>query len=485
MPLHKEAPLVTHPKSRIPRLPVMAAWFTVLSAGLLVQVMWLNFHQSSQPWQVYQRRYLQAQGLAGQPQVIQLTLPSGKVELCLTCHEGIEEISPSHPVQVFGCTSCHGGNGLSLDQNEAHAGLRGGGNPADLRVAAESCGTGPNGEACHSGRDNPELNVVDRIAQSPMASKAGEINQLRLAFGLQQNVDTPAFPVNGPPSDIPHPLGSRAQEEKFQQNCLTGCHLWDGAYGDTSRTYSGGCAACHYLYNSNRTYQGADPTIPKDQPGHGAFHRLTASIPYTQCNACHNQGVHSLVTMKFDKRTDLPADPPSATSPAAAWAARVRAYYIPGEVYARCEVSLDCIDCHGRHDTMGDPRRDGQPAGNKYQAQTTRCYDCHGTTDRPPQSTVVADPNEYVFSDPRWTQPGFPALKVGDRVGMTGAGELMPFLRFEGGRVVLYSKVTGKPFNVPLVQGSACQQKPDEQSADACHRCHDVSATAHTQPPVN
>src|SRR5512136_951725 len=68
-------------------------------------------------------------------------------ELCLTCHDGIEEISPSHPVAAFGCVICHGGNALALDKNLAHAGLRGGKNPADFTVVEASCG----GSQCHSG----------------------------------------------------------------------------------------------------------------------------------------------------------------------------------------------------------------------------------------------------------------------------------------------------------------------------------------------
>lgn len=468
-----------------PRLPIPALSFALLSLGLLAQVMWLDLRQGpQQEWQIYQRRYFQQEGTQGEPQVINLTLPDGRVERCQTCHLGLEEISPSHPVEVFGCTSCHGGNGLSLDKTEAHRGLRGGGNPGDLRAAQESCGTGADGTACHSGREHPELNMVGRLPQSPMASKAGEINQVRLAFGLQKDAEQPAFPVNGSPADIAAPLDGHPLEDTFQKNCLSQCHLWGGAYGDAGRTYSGGCSACHYLYNRTGTYEGKDITIPRGEPGHGAYHRLTAGIPYTQCNACHNQGIHSLVSMTFEKRADLPAWHVAPSNDGAAWAARVREYYIPGESYARCEVSLDCIDCHSRHDTMGDPARDGSPVGNKYQAQSVRCYDCHGTTQRPPQSTVIQDPNDPALIDPRWSQPGFPTLKVGDRVGLTGAGETLPFLRFEGDRLVQYSKVTGKPFAVPLAYGSACRQDPTDQSADACHTCHDVSATVHAQPPA-
>ena len=36
---------------------------------------------------------------------------SDEPEYCLTCHQGIEEISSAHPVEVFGCVRCHGGEG--------------------------------------------------------------------------------------------------------------------------------------------------------------------------------------------------------------------------------------------------------------------------------------------------------------------------------------------------------------------------------------
>ena len=40
-----------------------------------------------------------------------------KGQKCLTCHTGIEEISPNHR---FSCTSCHGGNGKANSKKSAH-----------------------------------------------------------------------------------------------------------------------------------------------------------------------------------------------------------------------------------------------------------------------------------------------------------------------------------------------------------------------------
>src|SRR5207248_2311127 len=65
---------------------------------------------------------------------------------------------------------------------------------------------------------------------------------------------------------------------------------------------SSGCTSCHVLYANDRdpSHSGpiaaaghtglsktADPTIPKDEPGHPIQHRLTNAIPSSQCMVCH------------------------------------------------------------------------------------------------------------------------------------------------------------------------------------------------------
>jgi len=76
---------------------------------------------------------------------------TGEPEYCLTCHSYLPEISPSHPVEVFGCVLCHGGERLALETDLAHSTLRGGKNPSDLNVVSQSCG-GSNCLRAASGR---------------------------------------------------------------------------------------------------------------------------------------------------------------------------------------------------------------------------------------------------------------------------------------------------------------------------------------------
>lgn len=115
-----------------------------------------------------------------QPKPVALTPTlTGKVEYCLTCHSDLPEISPSHPVETFGCVICHGGEPLALDANLAHSTMRGGNNPSDLQVVEASCG----GANCHSGPADQHQDHIARVLSSLQATYAGAIASVRYTFG--------------------------------------------------------------------------------------------------------------------------------------------------------------------------------------------------------------------------------------------------------------------------------------------------------------
>src|SRR5512141_1352101 len=116
------------------------------------------------------------------PRSITPTL-TNQPELCLTCHDGIDEISAAHPTDAFGCVLCHGRNALALDKDLAHAGLRGGKNPADFSVVEASCG----GSQCHSGAAADHNDHIQRAQTSIQGTDAGAIAQVRRSFGAQSN----------------------------------------------------------------------------------------------------------------------------------------------------------------------------------------------------------------------------------------------------------------------------------------------------------
>jgi len=418
------------------------------------------------------------------PEIINLVLPNGKVERCKTCHIGLEEISNSHPSNTFGCAICHGGNPLSLDETTAHAQMFGGGHPGSLSVASLSCGgTGANGVSCHSGNHEAAKNLVDSVKTSIMSTKAGELSVVRMTFGLDKTKDVPRLTKGEVAYLYPSPLQGRPNEGSFQQNCLNQCHQSGGELPQQEASQfknqseskgqiqANGCESCHVLANPTHTYMGDDTTIKGNKTGHGMVHSLTTQIPYTQCNECHNQGSHDPIKMEFSVRSDMVKVIRDWSTGDSIWTDRLSDYYLPGEIFARCEVSLDCIDCHTRQDVMGDEKLHT----SQYDAVHIQCLDCHGTKEKPPITKKIENPNDLTFQDPI-TNPKFPALKKGDEIFMTTKGEELPFLRHNGDNWIQTSRVTGKTFKIPLVIGSSCKQTSDEQGADSCHKCHNRTA---------
>ena len=393
---------------------------------------------------------------------------TGQPELCLTCHDGIEEISASHPQDAFGCVICHGGNALALDADLAHAGMRGGKNPSDFSVVEASCG----GSECHSGSAEDQRDHIHRSTTSIQATYAGAIAQVRRSFGAQPDGvalygvyavgDDHVRSASAVPSLAefdPVALGDPQPVVDFAANCMR-CHLFAEPSAQPYGYRSTGCAACHTPYASDGRYRGGDPVIDKTQPGHAAAHRMTTAIPYTTCNACHNRGNYSLRQMAFLPRTDLPSSGEPLPED------RLRDYYQPIGQFTLCEWKLDCVDCHTSSEAMGD----GDLYSSKLDIQYIQCRTCHGTLTEPPTTATITDANDVELRRARLN--GNTTLQVGDTVLLTERGEKMGAIQLVDGKLVQTMKVTGEQLEIPLVKGTACEQKPDEQESRYCHECH-------------
>ncbi len=460
----------------------------------LIMFSWAVRAYGSSPWQEWQTKYFQARiaELQGnmsmvrdeeqarklkqeikewqdkKPAVQVIRLPDGRLELCRTCHLGIEEISPSHSSDSIGCTVCHGGNPLSLDEKTAHAGMYGGGHPGRLDVAGLSCGGGSEATGqCHSGQRQETDNQVDLMATSLMAGKGGELSMTRYMYGL----DIPPRILLKPgeiAAGVPAPFNHRAEEPLFKQNCLSSCHQGGGELlGQNAQ--ANGCESCHVISNWQHTYEGQDVTM-RGKPGHGMVHSLTVQIPYTQCDQCHNQGEYNLYTMHFTPRPDLNRVKSSPGPDKESLATRWQNVYSPGLVFTKCEVDLDCIDCHTRQEAMGD----GEMHFSEWDALKIQCRDCHGTQTAQPLEWKITDKSDLAWAEAR-INPVFPPLKMGDVILKTAKGEELPYVRLENGKWFLYRKTNGEKYQIPQVIGSKCRQDPDKQSSDDCHKCHDVS----------
>ena len=374
---------------------------------------------------------------------------TGQEEYCLTCHADLPEISSSHPVASFGCVACHGGERLALDADLAHSTMRGGRNPSDLSVVEASCG----GSECHSGDSALERDHIPRVMTSLQATYAGAIANIRYSFGAQPDLmahlgiyavqaEEPPLPGQSAFLGIFDPQTESSPEVlAFAQNCLT-CHLSAEPLEGPEYSRLTGCAACH------------TPTAGTDlsQP----LHKLTIAIPYTQCNTCHNRGNYDLRQMEFVPRTDHPTD-------------RKNDYYQPIAQFTLCEYELDCVDCHTRQEAMGD----GHLYNNQAELQYVQCQTCHGTLTDLPRTKTINSQDDIVLRQ-AFLNPVLD-LKVGDRVIETERNEeLWNMRQLADGSFEMVSKVIQTRYQVPLVMGSACQQKPDEQESRYCHECHAV-----------
>jgi len=126
----------------------MEKWLGISGLVLTVVLGWTLWDASQQEWQRYQEAYYSeavrlaqrgaqrewAQNLRMEIRQIQLN-GEGTVERCVTCHLAYDNplfqnfpeplrthtsILESHPVERFGCVSCHGGEGRAVTTLEAH-----------------------------------------------------------------------------------------------------------------------------------------------------------------------------------------------------------------------------------------------------------------------------------------------------------------------------------------------------------------------------
>lgn len=387
---------------------------------------------------------------SGQPKPTAL-IPTltGEAEYCLTCHSDLEEISASHPLETFGCVLCHGGERLALNAELAHSTMRGGANPSDLSVVEASCG----GSSCHSGNARENRDHIQRVLTSVQTTYAGAIAQIRYTFGAQPDL-TAGFGIEAVQAyqqtdtkALPYLLKFNLSQEisppiiTFATNCLN-CHLRSDPLPEEKFDRFTGCAACH------------TPSAGNDQQQ--SIHKLTTAIPYTRCNTCHNRGNYDLAKMQFELRSDRPYD-------------RLHDYYQPIAQFTLCEWTLDCDDCHTRHEAMGD----GNLYGSKADIRYIQCRTCHGTLDELPLTRTIQSPDDLALRM-AFLNPVID-LKVGNTILVTEKGEpLWNIRQLVDGTYEMFGKATGQRFTFRPVKGTACQQKLDQQESQYCHECHSV-----------
>ncbi len=445
-------------------------------------------------------------------------------EGCLSCHKGIEAIMPPESpmmqqIQALGaaagdpegCVVCHGGNPTATTKEEAHTGApemlaNGRGpktfypDPGSIWISERTCGQ------CHAG-------YTYRLNLSLMQTEAGKIAGNLHTWGLPEAQDGKVpygnyavTDTDGPVPQVgteaykqymqeliaryPHqfpdhlealPNPSVEEIEKdpklaaltYQRHECQRCHV--GVNGREKRgDWRGmGCSSCHIPYSNEGFYEGNDPTIPKDQPGHPLVHRIQSTrevkvqvgeleysgIPVETCNSCHNRGKRIGVT--FQGLMEFPYGSPFNEAGEKQPKHHTKQYlFIADDVHHRGEPGkggMLCQDCHTTIEMHGD----GNIPGTTLAQVEIECTDCHGTPDKYPWELPLGFGEEFgreLPDVPRGlADEPLPESNLGTRYPkgdgylLTARGNPFGNVVKQGDKVILHS-ATGSDFEVPLLK---------------------------------
>jgi len=304
---------------------------------------------------------------------------------CMSCHKGIEAISPNHP---FACATCHlrpkDRHSKRLTSHQAI--LR---NPSDPRFARQFC------LPCHE-------KEISTLEHSLHWSMAGIINQTRFLWGAQKTAVPAIYGVKGPLKPLPESDFSKTPDKPadlvddfLRRRCLR-CHLHTKGPGGIGFYRSTGCAACHMHYDDDGRYRGKDSAISKTKTGYPVKHAWTRHIPNEQCLHCHHQNhVGADYEGLFEHDYNDVFRSPLVEGKAKPRDHGLDYHHLSKDVHA--EKGLWCIDCHTKKDVMGN----GVFYCYQMEVPKRSCGDCHGGFEEhlpdPSISSISKEKGGYYF----------------------------------------------------------------------------------------
>ena len=249
---------------------------------------------------------------------------------CMSCHSTYGSLDKSHPIEVFGCATCHGGNKFATNKEDAHLSIIL--NPSRLEHADKSCGK------CHS-------EIISRVKLSMMETQKGIKDVLS-----EQWVEKS---VGFEDKEFAHGL----VDSHFSKACAS-CHVnqKEENFNDKTLSKGGGCANCHRVEN----------TIKEKHT------KFTTKIESQTCLKCHNRS-NRIGISYFGKFESEGYGTPYKDGNFSNKLDTHRFYYeLPADVHHQ-KVGLDCIDCHTEIGVMGD----GKEHAHMEDAVDINCKDCH------------------------------------------------------------------------------------------------------------
>ena len=502
-------------------------------------------------WSFWQERFLSSTQPATTPVIkevhVTATLPdypwvkvagykNRPVERCITCHDGIASVSPSHPVE-FGCSVCHGGEPESVEKEQAHATLiydpeagTGKRNPSSLSVVEQSCGQ----LYCHAGHADDDRNHVARVKKSMMNTMAGVVSGLRYQWAGQgqKTARYGTLSIADIDGSVPHHEGALDKLEKvpffssttipksilsqsvpvsrhpadriLRQQCFQ-CHLDSPPAEGQYR--SQGCSACHFEYSSNGLYEGNDPTISQSEPGHARFHKIRAIPARSTCVQCHRSFAMQTLGSATEPREepDVEEETEEAVNTLPLASNNTRDAIQEDEAPAQEPETLnDVIKQADSSSTLGRTEdvslfiSKGQVKKDVHTAKGMDCTDCHTQLDIMGDGNLYSKQHEAVeircetcHGDSRAypyisqiTEPDDSVIrvskhykngsnKIGDWMAVSQRSRKMTNVKVQDGTMVTIGKQTGKVHEIPLVKNSLdAHSIPQHQDHLECSACH-------------
>lgn len=443
--------------------PIGKIFKVLLGIIILCSISYIIYYYVSL-WDAYSTEEKQlslSQMPAGHPDIsdIKPTKFPAEDSHCLACHQGIEPARPlqSHMMKLIlekgavlgdpnGCVVCHGGNPNETENKVmAHSGTPKGSAlkeftpvPGALQVNENTCGL------CH--KDH-----TYNVHRSIMNTDAGKMKAITWSFGIDtenknhvygdHDIDDPdgseprfgseayksymkemaaGFPGQYPTElkQIPEVslehINSMPEQAAFTylRNC-NACHLSNK--GKQGRGYyrGMGCAACHNLYSNEGFYEGGDPSISTDKPGHVMIHSMQGSrksginingqhlsgVQVSTCAACHSAGRrigHAYQGLMALGHGDNRGPFNEKGLPQESNAGYVFKY-IKNDAHHRIEkdgkmvTGLLCQDCHTTNAMHGN----GNIGSTTLATIEIECADCHGTPTHYPWELPLGYGDEF------------------------------------------------------------------------------------------
>jgi len=374
----------------------------------------------------------------------------GTGDSCTACHRRLEHVTPIHGE----CSDCHGGDPKAGDKGTAHASLRGPANPSAPDTWGEACGR------CHRYQ-------LERVRSTIMQTNAGMIRNIQLTWeGEDGRAYTTTggkqFDAGGTPVEYAAVEDLDNLSGELYRKFCSRCHVGSGNAESYASAHAAGCAACHFPWNNEGSYNGNDKTM-RGRGGHSASHAMTA-LPDTQvCSRCHNRSGRIAFSYQglYDGNNGLVPTSGGEGGPLMTSGARNLTHITPDVHFT---AGMECIDCHTLRDVMGD----GFAYRNMYLQTETACEDCHGSGRGVPRYREITRENDEALRESKsYKQP----MRSGMRMIQTSKGRSYSNVFYQAGIIWLQGKRSGRLHRSKVITGT-----PEHTIAGhgrlECHACH-------------